>query len=242
MKGSDRRACLRLLGMVALVPSIAWPGQAGAMLPARLQFPAAPLVLTRQVERELHDGRLLVVVRSWRCQFIAAGRGAIVEGRQAGARVDAPPQLATLARMEEQRVDDGPFPALLDPSGRISGQGQVPAADLSRAIDEAAAILVAKGHRGEGLAEGRRFLSRLADAAGAAIAQIPEDLFFPARHESGFSRTLDLPGGLQGTVEVTIETRTDPVTGLLERSSRSAVTHIGNEARRNRELWTLTPA
>lgn len=240
MLENDRRACLRLLGAVALAPLLVLPGRADAAAGARLALPSGDMILTRQVERELRDGKRLLVTRSWQCRFSASGGGAVVEGHQIGCHVDAPPQLASLALMEEEREDSGPFPAILDPLGRIASRTGSTPADLSRAIEEALRILTARGHSGEKLAESQRFLGQLAEMTGAAIGEVSADLFYPVQSTTGFSRVIDLPDATHGTIDVAIEVRVDRGTGLLERSARSVVTRIGSDSRHNSEVWTLT--
>jgi len=200
------------------------------------------MVLTRQVERELRDGMRLLVTRSWQCRFSATSGGAVVDGRQTTCHVEAPSQLASLARMEEEREDSGPFPAMLDQLGRIASRTESSPADLSGAIEEALRVLSARGHSGEDLAESRRFLEQLAGMTGAAIAEVPDDLFYPMESSADFSRVIDLPNATQGTVEVATMARRNPVTGLLERSTRSVITRIGSDTRHNSEVWTLKPA
>jgi hypothetical protein len=239
MQGSDRRTCLRLLGAVASVPLASWSVFAHA---ASRTVPSGAFLLTRRVERELGDGKFLVVARVWQCRFSPAAPGMQVEGQQVDCRVDAPPRLAPLAQLERDRVDSGPFPALLDATGRIASQSFDPAETLPLVIDKAIALLMARGHEGEELAAGRRFLADLAGATGKAIGSVPPDLFYPAPAPVGFSRQLALPDDATGTVEVTVSASADSATGLLQQLERRVETRVGADTRHNAELWTLRRA
>ncbi|MEZ5680998.1 MAG: hypothetical protein R3E14_06835 [Erythrobacter sp.] len=85
-----------------------------------MSLPQGSYILTRLVERELVDGKMLAVERSWSCRFEDAGRGMRVNGEQLDCIVRAPAALATLADMERRRTVSGPFPAFLTGTGRIA--------------------------------------------------------------------------------------------------------------------------
>ncbi|WP_203230522.1 hypothetical protein, partial [Segeticoccus rhizosphaerae] len=93
--------------------------------------------LTRLLERELVDGAVLSVERSWSCKFEHAGRGMRVVGEALDCFVKAPESLAPLAALEKQRKDMGPFPALLHSSGLIASPVHQEPVDHRQVVDVA---------------------------------------------------------------------------------------------------------
>lgn len=241
MTASDRRDAMRRIGACALAPvfAIGLPRVALAA-EKRKQAPSGDFRLTRRVERSLADGKLLTVARSWLCRFGENGRGLRVDAFAQTCEVDAPPALGALAAMEAGRKEDGPFPALLGPDGRMVGGQALAVGAGAEAVVAALAALVGQGVAQQDLDEARRFMAKLQGAAGAAISAIPTDLFFPVADSREFSRTVPLADDTTGEVTVRLTAKASAIDGLLERIERDVETRIGAEMRVSREHWTLT--
>src|SRR5690606_40612679 len=86
MNGFDRRSLLRLTaGGIALA---ALPASRAAAA-AGFDPPLAPMLYTRQLERELPDGARFAVGRRLAIRFVREAEGFRVEGEQVGVEVDA---------------------------------------------------------------------------------------------------------------------------------------------------------
>ncbi len=239
MEIRDRRDTLRMMAL-CLAPLVASSVPVATL--AKVATPAVPkgrFLLKRTVVRDLADGKSLSVERIWQCGFSNEARGMRVDGQQSDCHVVAPPELKALAAMEEGRTSPGPFPALIDASGRMHGGQAKLASETPRAVHLAIDALAARGLNAADLSEARRLLGSLAQAGGAAISAIPADLFFPAPGRQAATRDLEIGEGLTGTVDVTVmsEVRTG---GLLEWMTREVVTRIANDSRRSLESWVLT--
>lgn len=235
----DRRESLRFLGAGNLLAMAAFalPLPLGAATQARA-VPSGQFRLTRLLERELVDGASLVVERIWSCRFGAAGRGMRVDGAEAECHVSAPPPLAALAQMERSRGGPGPFPVLLDSSGRIADQRGGPTVEPHIVIEEALEVLARSGTVGTELSGSRAALTQLAAAAQKSLSAVPLDLFFPEPAASPLARELELAPGTEGKIELTTSTQVQD-SGLLRSRERRVVTTIGDDSRVSREVWTL---
>ncbi len=125
MRALGLRPALLLSGMIALPasfavnPATASAGHSG--LAASFEA-GTPLILTRELRRVLAGGAAIVSRRSYRIAFVREGQGWRVDGAQVASEVEAPPQLAALAALEQARKDDGLFPLYLDENGLIVAQ------------------------------------------------------------------------------------------------------------------------
>lgn len=240
MKANDRREALRRLGAMALasVAASAIPSRAVAAGTLRMPPPGA-FRLTRKLVRPLVDGRSLLVEREWSFGFERAGSGMRAAAFAQRCTVDAPAALAPLARMEEARSDDGPFPALLDPAGQIVSASAAPRGASPEAIDSALAALRQAELRPQDHAQAQQFLTHLAGAAGAAVSAIPADLFFPVPGMQQDRRTIALPGGGEGLVEVHLCSTAQHASGLLDCIERTVSTRVGQDERTSSERWSL---
>lgn len=218
--------------LFALAP-LAWSLPVAARGPARA-VPSGAFRLTRRVERELVDGRMLSVSREWRCNFAAAGRGMEVLGQQTACQVEAPAALSPLAELERRRPDPGPFPAMLDAAGMIIGAAAVPPMDMAGAIAAAAGMLGAKAG-----AEERAFMASLGAMAAQQASEIPADLFFPGIAEQSAERAVTLADGETGTIAVHATSVIDAESGLLRRRRLAITTQVGAVSRTSGESWTL---
>lgn len=243
MDRTSRRDALRYLGAGALLATAGFSHPLAARVSAMERAaPSGRFSLSRLVERELVDGILLSIERSWTCGFAAAGGGILVDGHDLACKVTAPAALAGLAEMERRRKDTGPFPALLDDRGRIRAPVDEARVDPAQAVDLAlAAMRTGKPDLRDAAAK-RQLLMQLVAAAGQSFSVIPEDLFFPDIEPSSLSREIEISPGLTGRIDLAVTTAANPVTGLLERRERKLATRIADDVRSAREVWSLMQA
>ena len=237
----DRRAALRLAGMAAALPLMpVLP--AAALSPGRFAPPAGPMRYTRRLERELADRARLTVSRSFAVRFLQEAAGFRVDGDQVDVEVDAPAPLATLARLERERVETGLFPLELDAEGVIR---EVPRTAASAQLDAAVREVAARIEQGQ-YTPGEReellaFVNAVHQGAGALVTQLPRDLFAPVDFPREENRAIALPNGESGQVTVTFTAVRDPATGLMREARREVVTEVAGDRRRMVESWSLAP-
>lgn len=237
--GTGRREALRLALGAALLPMLgARPALATPATDLPLFAPpSGAMTYRRTLVRELPGGAELRTTRDFAVQFAALGRGFQVTGQQVRAQVEAPASLAQLAALEEQRVELGIFPLLLDHSGRIiDGSNDLPSDQIARALEQVRRTLGTDGEEAGMLVEALH-------AAGSQLtAELPLDLFAPeqaARQERQF---VPLPWGETGEVETRFEAVSDPQTHLMRSARREVITRLGGDERRSGEQWALFPA
>ena len=222
-------------------------GLAGAARPDaadRFAPPTRTLVLTRTLWRSLQGGEEIMVRRRYAVRFVPGGAGYILTGRQLDAAVDAPPKLAPLAAIERSRSDDAAFPIRLDRAGRIVA----PAAAAPGSSDSLAAIAAARAlirdsaMTAEAKQEASRQIEQLAAAAAArnGAEDWPADLFSPLGEDWSDRRTIDLPGGGNGAVAVTVRYIRSSPGSLPSAVERTVTTELGGTTRISREVWTIT--
>ena len=236
----ERRGFLTGLGLVGFAPLALHP----ASLLAARAVPQGEFRLERVLRRDLFDGKAIIVNRGWLIRFDAAARGGVeVTGEQVTSVVEAPPALAALARLEEQRA------ASLLPL-RLSASGTIVDLPGDRALDplpdtviEAAADYVA-GHSSAPAVDlnVRQFVTQLSQRQMGWLSHLPPDLLFPAPRDRTATRELALEDGGQGRVELHEIVQADPASGLLESFVREAITTIGESSRRAAETWRLYDA
>lgn len=197
-----------------------------------------PLILRRELTRNLFDGNRIVVTRSWRITITREAGGYRVTGEQVASRVDAPPALASLAAMERDREDPSLFPLQLDQAGRLiddaAGYGGERAA-----FERAAALVEAKVAHGLDGADAERFLAQLsAMARGPIASHWPSLLFVPGASET-LSREFVLPGGGAGRVSSEVERVGGGPGGLPATVERRIVTDLAGNENATTERWTF---
>ncbi|WP_379553087.1 hypothetical protein [Qipengyuania sp. DGS5-3] len=237
----DRREAMRVLGALAIAPSLVLGAAPLSARTAKLvTAPQGRRVLERKLVRALPDGKAIIVTRRWQCEFRTGSSGFEVLGQQMGVSVDAPEKLAALAEIEEGRVDAGPFPAQLDQSGRLLDYQptQSPNA-VARAVDEAL-LMVEKKDDARQRANAASFLRDLQAAGSTLISKAPQDLFFPNPGTHRESRAIELPGGGSGSFELTISAEAEAETGVLKSHKRDIVTRVADSERFSSESWSLT--
>ena len=244
MNLADRRGIIRFALSAALLPALSSQTARAAMGQTRtISPPSGPMIYRRSVLRTLPDGLVLTVERSFTVQFAPMANGYRLTGTQASAQVSAPPSLDAFARLEEQRVEQGVFPLLLDGTGLIVGAPSVPRA---QEVAEALAVLEARmGYAGkppQSDDEMAQIARSLHDSGTQIGSHLPPDLFAPVDEDWQEQREIALPWGDTGSVLVEFDARRDSATGLMREATRAVTTRLGEDSRRATETWELGPA
>lgn len=234
------RSALMLGGAAALpLAALAFAPQVATAHSKRFEAPAQPLVLTRELRRQLADGKEVVSRRSYEIRFVREKRGWRVDGALVASEVEAPPVLAGLAAIERARKDEGLFPLRLDENGMIVEQrgardpasGSVARAHVDKAIER---ISLAPSDK----QVARDMVRRIEAQASAAGGGWPADLFHPVMEPRSQVKSMALPDGSLGTVTVA-EVARGSRDGLLEEFRRSVITELAGSRRENSEIWRL---
>ena len=237
MSGSNRRRALQMMGWGMALPAWGLPVRLAASS-RKVTFPTGTLTLRRSLERGLGENAAIVVHREWNCRFLPDDGGAVIDGRQVWVDVEAPAPLAALAKVEREREVTGLFPMSLGRDGRITAwSGRE--AGLEAALNEARDFMERHIPSPSEAEDAKRYLATMSQTAAAAVSQVPRDLFYPQTGERHMQRTIELPGGGQGSYEVTISASARQQDGLLENSERRIVTKLGNSHRTSRERWSI---
>lgn len=179
--------------------------------------------------------------RAWDVRFVQQARGIVISGTQVSASVDAPPSLAELARIEQQRDTQAMFPIMLSDTGLVVASGSAPA-DLG-AVLRAAANMIAARPQSETLRDNlRRYRAETHRAGSGQFETLPPDLFVPAGTPQRRVEEVCLPGGLTGAFELLWEARAAPDSGWPIEGQRQIITRIEALEWRSREVWRLGPA
>ncbi|AWW73241.1 hypothetical protein CD351_02235 [Erythrobacter sp. KY5] len=198
------------------------------------------MTLSRRIQRSLRDGQMVCVDRTWAVRFGRQGQGIAINGAQVDVRVDAPPSLAQLARLEEARSTDDMWPMLVSQDGMlVASDGRVSEEDLASAIAIAKEILAKRRARAQPSEAELRYLTDLQSAGSALLDRLPEDLFFPKMGPVKASRQMELPDGMTGEFEVRYEGVADERGGWLSHAERSITTRIGSSEQITREVWRM---
>lgn len=246
MSASTRRGVLAaLLGMGLLgAGPLLRPVRASSDLPLRL--PDRSLRLTRLLERGLgDDGAAAIIVRRWwEVSFARQARGIVVTGQQVGAEVSAPPRLAELARIEQQRNASDMFPLMLSEDGAIITPPAAPSRSdaVAEAMRAAEAVIARQKLPADERAMMRNYLAEVHRAGSGLLNALPEDLLFPAGVPVDRSETMALPGGISGQFAMHYSAVPQPDAPWLAHAERRATTRIGTMERSAAETWTLGPA
>jgi hypothetical protein len=239
--GPSRRELIRAVAALALLPGLTKRAMASAGASARpIAPPRQPMLFTRRLSRELSGGYSIVAERSFKVGFIATGGGYRIDGEQVASTVDAPPNLAAYAKIEEERVETGLFPLDLDPSGLIrSVATETSHASLDRAVELALEHVRAMQLSQADKDEARAFLLGLQQAASQISSDPPADLFTPPAVAEAVSREVALPGGLTGSISASFSGSISPETGLLDEAERIVLTGAAGSTRKTLEHWSL---
>lgn len=243
MSLADRREALKLAIGCALMPVFASHARAATItantIPAgpAITPPDGMMIYRRTMLRELPGGASLEVARDFTVRFERLGEGFRLTGSQRTARVTAPENLASLARLEEQRVETGIFPLVLNANGHIlEGAGTDPSEEVRLALENVQRRFAGRG------AEAGELIEALQATSAQLTATLPFDLFCPNHPSRTESQQITLPWGDSGEVTTRFEAERDPQTGLMRNASREVVTRLGGEQRRSLESWALMAA
>jgi hypothetical protein len=243
MAGSTRRTLLAGMVAAGTASALALPAMLRAA-GAPLRLPAGGMRLERVLQRELGGGAAITVRRGWAVRFERQARGIVISGSQTSASVDAPPSLAQLARIEEQRTTETMFPIMLSDTGMVLAAGGSAAApaDMVPALRAAEQMIASRPQSEERRENLRRYLAEIHRAGSGQFDNLPADLFYPAGVPLRRVEAVALPGGLTGEFELVWDARAVPDEGWLASGERLVVTRIEGLERRSRESWTLAPA
>ncbi len=247
-RGESRRSGVALSWMLILTAGGAMPAQAtDANQPApactgAFPAPTVPMILSRQVRRDLHDGKEIVVTRRYRVTFVATPDGFVINGDLLGTDVDAPARLAGLAAIEQQRPDTTTFPMPLDPTGLIIARRAGVSAGLPQSVQAITGHLIA----GAGLIALEQeqvddFVARLFSMQGPIVSQWPEALFRPNGMPTVTRDILPLPDKREGKVTISLKPQSAHSCALMQRMKRTIETQVDGVNRRTQEIWTLAP-
>ena len=211
-----------------------------------LPLPDRPLRLTRVLVRGLGDSgsSAITVRRWWDVAFERQGRGIVVSGRQTGAEVDAPPNLAAIARIEQQRDASGMLPLMLSDRGAmITAPAALGDSDTVSAALRAAEGVIARqmGLPADDRARIRYYLAEMHRAGSGLLEVLPDDLLFPSGPPVERRESVTLPDGLTGQFALRYKAEPQPDAPWLARAERQVVTSVGGFDRQAAETWTLGP-
>lgn len=234
---SSRRGILK--GTLALIAVARTLGPAGR----RLALPQGPMIFTRVLTRELHDGKQVIVTRKWRIEFAQLEIGFEIIGKQVFVKVDAPERVRAIAQIEEKRPTDEMFPIVLNDEGAIERIGEIDnSASIQAAADKARQVISALSRSEDEKAQMREVIMRLEHAKEDILGSMPSDLFFPHRLQFSESKQLSLPDGSLGKFTVSYHAIVSLAGPWLQHARRHIKTQIGENCRNSYEVWTLEKA
>lgn len=238
---STRRTLLATL-LGAGAACLVRPHQAAASVTLRL--PETPLHLERQLERGVGENGVIRVRRRWEVFFERQGRGIALSGRQIAAEVSAPPHLAQLAQIEQQRDTSAMFPLLLGEDGTILITGDAAASEdaINTTLRMAEAMIARQPMPGDERERLRYYLAQVHGAGTNLLEVLPPDLFFPRGAPTRMSDTVTLPDGLVGRFALTYAARAQADAPWLARAERRIESEVGGMVRAASEVWSLNPA
>jgi hypothetical protein len=245
MDANTRRAMLAmLLGAGAVSVFSARPGPLSAAPALPLRLPETPLGLARVLQRGQGEAAAITVRRRWEVRFTRQARGIVVTGQQTAAEVSAPPHLAELARIEQQRDASAMFPVMLAEDGAIMATGSAPASadTIGAALRAAEAMIARQPVPAEERERYRLYLAQVHRAGAGVLDTLPADLFFPTSAPIARNEVLSLPDGLTGSFALRYAGEPHADAPWLKRAERHVVTRIGGLERMASEVWTLGPA
>lgn len=232
---------LLLASAAALIPAAIGMAEAAATVqPADAAFmpPAAPMIMTRTLVRNLADGKQVIVTRRFAIRFTPEAGGYRLDGEQISAEVEAPPSLASLADIERKRVERGIFPARLDSQGMLRPSGAVADPTARHAAVFQGGAILSSAPMPAGAKRDRIAMLGQVASAGSATAW-PPFLFNPGPHDRVERRKLTLASGAEGEVEVRISVQGLMACGLPLAVERTVTTRLAGTSRVSRELWTF---
>ena len=231
-----------LAGVAALASSaLAAPRDGAPPAPDRaFTPPQSDLILSRTVWKSLSDGKHIMVRRRYAVRIVAEDGGYVVNGQEIDATVEAPAAVALIAEYERNRKDAGPFPIRLDPQGQIRAQNAVASDPAARAeLAERAARVISGSALSSGARQQASGMIGKVIAGQGAFTPWPEELFSPEAASHAEQRTIPLPDGREGEVEVAVKVSPGRLGVLPEAVERTVITRYEGDQRVSRELYTL---
>lgn len=179
MTCADRREMLKLALGASLLPLLASQGVSAATSgTSPIRPPWGSMLYRRRLVRGLPGGANFTVAREFRVRFEPVASGFILSGTQVSAHVEAPEALASFAAIEEQRVETGMFPLMLNASGQIvEGNADLSASAAEQAMRDVRERFPVKA--GSQPNEAVDFIEALHSTGTKLTAELPKDLFAP---------------------------------------------------------------
>ncbi len=193
--------------------------------------------MKRRLQRGLRDGNSITVTREWRVGFARQNRGIAVSGSQISVQVEAPENLAPIAKIEEQRSTNSMFPILLDSMGRVAAAGQNTTQESFEKAVEAGMQMLSDVDGAPALY--RPYMAQMQKAGSTLLDDLPADLFYPSTEPFHAVRQIALPDGGFGEFEAHWTASVQDSTGLLSKAHREVITRVGESERRSSEDWSL---
>jgi hypothetical protein len=201
--------------------------------------PSGKLLLTRTLQRSLHDGKEVVTRRTYEVQIVREGAGYRVDGKLVDVQVETPPLLMALAEIERKRPDLGMFPILLDAQGMIvAGDSVHDDGSLDRASTVVSGRIANSGLPAIEMLQAQAFVKQLRARRPRSIW--PVDVFNPGRQPERETRTVPVPGGGTGQVVIEMSSRAGAVDGRISELERLVITDLEGDKRVTRETWRLS--
>lgn len=239
---TTRRKVLGLvLGAGTAAGCVTLPGPLLAASAPPLALPDRPLRLDRVFQHTLGDAAAITVRRAWEVWFERQGRGIVVSGRQLMVEVSAPPHLAALAKIEEQRDASDLLPMMLTETGIILPTTAVPGAsdNVAAAMRAAEALIARQRVPSEEVERYRHYLAEVHRSGTGLLDTLPPDLLFPRSEPVTRSEMLALPDGDVGSFLLTYTAQPQPDAPWLRRAERWVITRIASFERAANEVWTM---
>ncbi len=225
---------------------LAIPATAQGPLTARPGFAppeGEPMLLTRTLQRELSDGKTIVATRRYRVRFARHDTGWTIDGTLIASEIDAPPSLAALASIEQQRPDDALFPIRLDAGGLIqprTNPGSPDGVSWRAALDVATKLVSVQRPSGSDNAPPGPMVQQMQAVAGAGSLSIwPLTLFLPEADARREERRFALPEGGEGVIVTELERLPAEGFDTMGQAQRTVVTEVAGTRRVTREQWSL---
>jgi hypothetical protein len=201
--------------------------------------PSGKLLLTRTLQRTLHDGKEVVTRRTYEVQFVRIGEGYRVDGNLVDVQVEVPPLLAALADIERKRPDNGMFPIMLDARGIIAGGDSVQDdGSLDRASTVVAGRFANSGLPAVEMLQAQGFMKQL--RARRPRSLWPTDVFNPGPQPLMETRIVPVPGGGSGRVVIEMFAKSGAADGMITELERLVTTDLDGDKRVTRETWRLS--
>ncbi len=241
---NNNNFCLRLVttaSLAAFVGSgfISAPPVIAAAPTQPFVAPAGKLLLTRTLQRSLHDGKEVITRRIYEVQIVRDDPGFRVDGKLIDVQVETPPMLAALAEIERKRPDIGMFPILLNAQGMIIGGDSIQEdGSLDRASTVVSGRIANSGLPALEMLQAQAFVKQLRARRPRSVW--PADVFNPSMQTQRETRNIPVPGGEAGQVLIELSSRGHTSSGQISELERLVITDLNGDKRVTRETWRLS--